>query len=129
MRLLLDTHALLWFLSGDGRLGEAAALLVTDPDNEVFVSAASLWEISIKVRLGKLRADLEAIIGAMGSAGLTFLDLKATHLLALEHLPSFPDHKDPFDHLLIAQSLAESFKFVSDDRNAARYGIDLVRCS
>ena len=129
MRLLLDTHALLWFLGDDARLGEAAASLVTDPANDVFVSVASLWEITIKARIGKLRADVTAIIDAIGSAGLTLLELKTAHLVAQQRLPSFPDHRDPFDHLLIAQSLVERLAFVSDDRHAPRYGVDLVRCS
>jgi len=129
MRLLFDTHAVLWFLSADTRLGAAATTLVTDPDNDVFVSIASLWEITIKNRIGKLQADMVAVTDAIAGAGLTLLDLKPVHLTTLQRLPVFADHRDPFDHLLIAQSLSERLTFVSNDRHAPRYGIDLVRCS
>jgi PIN domain nuclease of toxin-antitoxin system len=129
MRLLLDTHALLWFLSADTRLGNAATALVTDPENDVFVSIASLWEITIKRRIGKLDADVVAVSDAIASAGLTLLDLKPSHLATLQSLPIFADHRDPFDHLLVAQSLSERLTFVSNDQHAPRYGIDLVRCS
>ena len=129
MRLLLDTHAMLWLMSDDARLGPAAANLITDPENDVFVSIASLWDITIKSRIGKLRADVAAITDAIASAGLTLLDMKPSHLTTLHRLPIFADHRDPFDHLLIAQSLSERLTFVSNDRHAPRYGIDLVRCS
>jgi PIN domain nuclease of toxin-antitoxin system len=129
MRLLLDTHAVLWFLSADARLGAVATALVTDPDNDVFVSIASLWEITIKSRIGKLEADVVAVTDAIASAGLSLLDLKPVHLATQQRLPVFADHRDPFDHLLIAQSLSERLTFVSNDQHAPRYGIDLVRCS
>jgi len=129
MRLLLDTHALLWFLGADPRLGDAATALVADTENHVFVSIASLWEITIKRRIGKLDADVVAISDAIAGSGLTLLDLKPAHLTALQRLPVFADHRDPFDHLLIAQSFAERLTFVSNDQHAPRYGIDLVRCS
>jgi len=129
MRLLLDTHALLWFLSADARLGGATTALVTDPENDVFVSIASLWEITVKRRIGKIDADVGAVSDAIASSGLTLLDLKPGHLAALQRLPVFADHRDPFDHLLIAQGFAERLTFVSNDPHAPRYGIDLVRCS
>jgi len=129
MRLLLDTHAVLWFLDADVRLGPVATQFVTDPDNDVFVSIASLWEITIKNRLGKLRVDAATVTDASANAGLTLLDLKPMHLATLQRLPVFADHRDPFDHLLIAQSLSERLTFVSNDQHAQRYGIDLVRCS
>lgn len=129
MRLLLDTHAVLWFLDADVRLGPVATQFVTDPDNDVFVSIASLWEITIKNRIGKLRVDAATVTDASASAGLTLLDLKPMHLMTLQRLPVFADHRDPFDHLLIAQSLSERLTFVSNDQHAPRYGIDLVRCS
>ena len=129
MRILLDTHALLWFLTADAQLGTEAAAMISDPDNDVFVSIASLWEITIKSRIGKLEADIEAVTAAVATAGLTLLDLKPVHLAAHQRLPVFPDHRDPFDHLLIAQSQSERLTFVSNDRHAPRYGIDLVRCS
>jgi len=129
MRLLLDTHALLWFLSADARLGDAATALVADPENDVFASIASLWEITIKKRIGKLDADVMAVSDAIAGSGMTLLDLKPGHLTTLQSLPVFADHRDPFDHLLIAQVFAERLTFVSNDQHAPRYGIDIVRCS
>jgi PIN domain nuclease of toxin-antitoxin system len=129
MRLLLDTHTVLWFLSANDRLGDAATALVTNPENDVFVSVATLWEITVKRRIGKLDADVVAVSDAMASSGLTLLELKPGHLATLQRLPIFPDHRDPFDHLLIAQSLSERLTFMSNDQHAPRYGVDLVRCS
>lgn len=103
--------------------------MITDLENDVFVSIASLWEITIKSRIGKLDADLEAVTAAVATAGLTLLDLKPAHLATHQRLPIFADHRDPFDHLLIAQSQSEGLTLISNDRHAARYGIDLVRCS
>ncbi|HEV2676928.1 MAG TPA: type II toxin-antitoxin system VapC family toxin [Aliidongia sp.] len=129
MRFLLDTHALLWFLSADARLGPKTAAAISDLENDVFVSIASLWEITVKNRIGKLEADVEAVTSAVAASGLTLLDLKPAHLVAHKRLPIFVEHRDPFDHLLIAQSQSESLTFVSNDKHAPRYGIDLIRCS
>jgi PIN domain nuclease of toxin-antitoxin system len=127
MRLLLDTHALLWWLSDDGRLGSQARALIEDPGNDVLVSMVSLWEIAVKVRIGKLQADLREIVEAVSREGFSSLDIGITHLLALVGLPKH--HRDPFDHLLIAQAIAEDALFVSEDRNAPRYEVRLMTCS
>ena len=127
MRLLLDTHALLWWLADDGRLGREARDRIEDPGNDVFVSVASLWEIVVKVRVGKLEADIERIVDEVRRSGFTRLDIGTSHLVALAGLAMH--HRDPFDHLLIAQAVAEGLVFVSDDRNVSRYSVQLVRCS
>ncbi len=127
MRLLLDTHALLWWLSDDSRLGAQARALIEDPGNDVLVSMVSLWEIAVKVRVGKLQADVREIVDHVAREGFSPLDVGVSHLLTLVELPKH--HRDPFDHLLIAQAIAEDAVFVSEDRNAPRYEVRLVTCS
>ena len=127
MKLLLDTHALLWWLSDDDRLGSLARELIEDPGNDVLVSMVSLWEIAVKVRIGKLVAELKAIVDAVQREGFSRLDIGSAHLLTLLGLPAH--HRDPFDHLLIAQAITEDAAFVSDDRNAPRYPVRLITCT
>ena len=129
MKLLLDTHVLLWWLSDDGRLGQQARDLIADPGNDVLVSAVSLWEIVVKVRVGKLEADITEIARAVERERFTLLGIGSAHLAALDRLPRYPDHRDPFDHLLIAQAVAEGATFMSEDRNAPRYAVAFVTCS
>ncbi|PDT07223.1 type II toxin-antitoxin system VapC family toxin [Rhizobium sp. M1] len=127
MRLLLDTHALLWWLNDDEKLGNHARRLIGDPENDVLVSAVSLWEITVKLRIGKLDADLEEIVAILPDQGFDRLDISDAHLIALAALPLH--HRDPFDHLLMAQAVVEGAYLVSDDQNVALYGIPFVTCS
>lgn len=127
MRVLLDTHALLWWLTDDIQLGRQARELVEDPGNDVLISVVSLWEIVVKTRVGKLEADIKEIMDAVEQEGFTLLDIGIAHLLSLVGLPMH--HRDPFDHLLIAQAISEDATFVSEDRNTARYPVRMVRCS
>ncbi len=127
MRLLLDTHALLWWLTDDDRLGRAIRDRIEDPGNDVVVSVVSLWEIVVKVRVGKLEADIGQIVDEVRRSGFTRLDVGTAHLVALGGLAMH--HRDPFDHLLMAQAIAEDLVFVSDDRNVPRYPVQSVTCS
>jgi PIN domain nuclease of toxin-antitoxin system len=127
VKFLLDTHALLWWLADDDQLGSAAREVVADPANDILISMVSLWEIVVKVRIGKLQADIEEIIEAVQREGFTVLDVSMAHLVALAGLPMH--HRDPFDHLLIAQAMTEDATFISEDRNAARYPVRIVTCS
>jgi PIN domain nuclease of toxin-antitoxin system len=127
VRVLLDTHALLWWLAGDKQLGPQAKDLVEDPLNDVLVSVVSLWEITVKTRIGKLHADLLEITDAIPHEGFTLLEIGIRHLLTLTALPMH--HRDPFDHLLIAQAIAEDATFLSADRNAASYPVRSLICS
>lgn len=127
MKFLLDTHALLWWLADDDQLGGAAREAVADPANDILISMVSLWEIVVKVRIGKLQADIEEIMSAVQREGFTVLDVGMAHLVALAGLPMH--HRDPFDHLLIAQAMTEDATFMSEDRNAARYPVRTVTCS
>lgn len=129
MRLLLDTHALLWWLSDGDELGQQARAIIADPGNDVLVSVASLWEIVVKVRIGKLQADIAEIEAAIVRDAFVRLDIRPFHLAQLGVLPKYPDHRDPFDHLLLAQALGENAAFVSEDRQVARYPIRIITCS
>jgi PIN domain nuclease of toxin-antitoxin system len=122
MRLLLDTHALLWWLADEG-LSAQAREAVADPANLVAVSAASAWEISIKKALGKLAApdDLEHQLEA---GGFEPLPISVAHAVAAGHLPRH--HEDPFDRMLIAQALAEGLTVVTRDKRFYDYGIPLL---
>lgn len=127
MKLLLDTHALLWWLSDDARLGAPAREFVADPANDILVSVVSLWEIQVKCRIGKLAADMPELLREIAGQGFGLLPIDPPHLLRLGSLPAH--HRDPFDHLLIAQALVERATFVSDDRHAPLYDVPMVTCS
>ena len=127
MKLLLDTHALLWWLSDDQRLGQRARALIADPGSDILVSVVSLWEIVVKLRVGKLQADIDAIERAIVRGRFQRLEITPSHLAVLTNLPLH--HRDPFDHLLIAQALDEDALLVSDDRNMPLYLTRLMSCS
>ncbi len=122
MRLLLDTHIFLWAVAGSPLLKPAARHLIEDAD-EVYVSAASIWEVAIKARLGKIEADVQALAAAVGDSGFLELPVSAAHAAGVARLDLH--HNDPFDRLLVAQALAEPLKFLTADEVLARYS-DLV---
>ena len=127
MRLLLDTHYALWWQMGDARLTPEIVRLVQQAD-AVFVSQASLWEITIKAGLGKLKIDLPVFEQQVEQMGFAWLPISNQHILMLSALPSFEDHRDPFDRLLVAQSRCEPLLLLTADSKLARYGAT-VRCS
>ena len=120
MNLLLDTHVLLWWLAGAPQLSEATVEVIADPANLVAVSAASIWEISIKAALGKLRTDA-SIAEAVAEAGFEPLPIDFAHAEAAGALPDH--HRDPFDRMLIAQAMIEGFVIVTRDPAFAAYGV------
>jgi PIN domain nuclease of toxin-antitoxin system len=116
VRLLLDTHALLWWLDGDRRLSLKARRAIASQSNSLFVSAVSAWEITTKARLGKLpgATDVAADVAAcVASQGFLSLDVTILHAQRAGRLPGV--HRDPFDRMLIAQSQIEDIALVSDD--------------
>lgn len=127
MKLLLDTHVLLWALNDSARLGPTARSLIADRANDVLVSVASLWEVALKSQAGKLRADVQDISNAITRSGVALLGIEVAHLVALTSLPRY--HKDPFDHLLIAQGMSENAALMSDDRNMPKYPVQVIGCS
>jgi PIN domain nuclease of toxin-antitoxin system len=126
VKLLLDTHALLWWLSDDRRLGPRVRALIADPSNDVLISVVSLWEIVVKRRIGKLEADIGQIEQALGRDEFVRLSITPGHLAALALLPDH--HRDPFDHLLIAQAIVEDAVFISDDLDMRKYPLKLQTC-
>lgn len=113
MRLLLDTHILLWWVMGDRRLPKSLARTIASQDNDVAISAASIWEIAIKRTLGRIDVDLDELLSSMTADGFTELPLRFGHSLRLESIPRH--HDDPFDRILIAQSIAEGRRLVTRD--------------
>lgn len=122
MRLLLDTHVFLWAVVDSRKLKAAARRTLLNAE-QVYVSAASIWEIAIKARLGKLDGDPEALAAAIEPSGFLELPVTARHAARVEKLPLH--HHDPFDRLLLAQALSEPLLFVTADATLARYS-DLV---
>lgn len=122
-RLLLDTHAFLWWLSDDSSLGADARQMIGEPRNQVLVSAASIWEISIKQAKGMLEApeDLEALVE---DEGFTKLPISLFHGQQAGKLPEI--HRDPFDRMLIAQAQAEGLELVTADGIIPQYGVRVV---
>jgi PIN domain nuclease of toxin-antitoxin system len=124
MQALLDTHALLWWLSDDRALTKRARTMIGDPANSVLVSAASAWEIATKVRLGKLptAADLAAdFAGHLQREAFQMLEISWDHAIRAGLLPG--PHKDPFDRMLIAQAQAENIPIVSNEAVFDTYGV------
>jgi PIN domain nuclease of toxin-antitoxin system len=121
VRLLLDTHLLLWATASSKRLTREARDLIEDMSNEVYFSAASLCGIAIKSTLGRsdFRIDVAALATALPAMGLAELPVTAAHAVALTRLPAL--HRDPFDRLLIAQSIAEPLVLVTNDAVLAQY--------
>lgn len=124
---MLDTHALLWWAGDDPRIGPQSRSLLRDRSNQVLVSVVSLWEIALKARVGKLASDLKEISEGLEQDGFSRLGITDSHLAALVGLPTH--HKDPFDHLLIAQAVMEQATLMSEDRWMPSYPVSVVRCS
>jgi PIN domain nuclease of toxin-antitoxin system len=124
VRLLLDTHALIWWLSGDPMLSAMAKAAVGDSDNDVFVSAASAWEITTKYRIGKLSqaaALAYNVSGALAGQGFVELPITVRHGQTAGSLPG--PHRDPFDRMLIAQATLSDLVLVSNEAVFDRYGV------
>lgn len=127
MRLLLDTHALLWWLDGDRRLSRKVRSAIGSEDNLIVVSAASAWEISTKARLGKLPGAVEVaadVASAVASQGFSPLDITISHAQRAGRLTG--EHRDPFDRMLIAQAQMEDLAIVSNDSVFDSYAVERV---
>jgi len=127
VKLLLDTQAFLWWVEGTPALGRRARTAVANPDNEVFFSIASCWELAIKLSLGKLRLTqrLDRFIPEqLRVNGFSLLAVELRHVVDVVDLPFH--HRDPFDRLLAAQALHDDLAIVSADRAFRRYGVTVV---
>lgn len=119
MRLLVDTQLLVWWFAGR-RIPRRADELIRDPANRLFASAASLWEIAIKASLGKIEVEPAALDTALRDGGFLELPVSSRHAMRVALLPLH--HRDPFDRLLVAQSLCESMRLLTGDQALAAYG-------
>ena len=122
-RLLLDTHALVWWLSDVSRLSEAARAAIAEPRNDIFVSAVTGWEIAVKRAMGRMTAP-DNLSAMVEERGFTHLPLTFHHAEQAGNLP--PHHRDPFDRLLVAQAQAEGLILVTRDARIPRYGIRIL---
>lgn len=121
MKLLLDTHLLLWAAEGVRRIPRSARPLISDPGNELLFSAASLWEIAIKSALNRpdFQVDARTLRRSLLDNGYAELPILSEHAVAIDALPSI--HKDPFDRLLVAQATVEGITLLTDDATLAKY--------
>ena len=130
MNLLLDTHTLLWCIENHPDLSKKALLLIDDLNNDIFVSMVSFYEVAIKVNIGKMKLGktIEAFYRQTIIAKIEVLPISPIHLNALSSLPLFPNHKDPFDRLIIATALTENLPIISADNKFALYKelVDIV---
>lgn len=129
MKLLLDTHTLLWYTTNAPQISQAAIQLIMDPSHEVFMSPASYWEIAIKVSIGKLilNQPYEDFVDAcVNRYGFVILAIDPRHTAAVASLPYPANHRDPFDRLLVAQALVEHMTLASVDPKLDAYGVTRV---
>ena len=127
MKYLLDTHAFLWFVTDDNRLSQKARSIIKSNANEIYFSAASAWEISIKIRLGRLTIaeELEPfIVKQLAENSFSTLSITIFHSIYTSKLPDI--HKDPFDRIIIAQSNVENMSLISKDKNIKKYKVPIV---
>jgi PIN domain nuclease of toxin-antitoxin system len=127
VRVLVDTHVFLWDLLEDRRSSRKAKQVVSSDEHELVFSLVSLWEIAIKMKIGKLNtigSSVAYIRDEMNAYGMELLPIRYEHILQLEALPHH--HNDPFDRLLIAQALTESLQILTGDAAFQQYGVKLV---
>jgi PIN domain nuclease of toxin-antitoxin system len=129
VKILLDTHAFLWLIAGDLNLSPTARDIIEAPGNEALLSTASLWEMAIKVSLGKLTLSFEdpfaeAIGGQLRENGVAVLPLEITHVGRVAVMPFH--HRDPFDRLIVAQALVENLPIVGRDQAFDNYGVQRI---
>ena len=127
MRLLLDTHLLLWAAGDSPRLSDKARATISDPAHEKIFSVASLWEIAVKTSLGRsdFVVDAERLRTAMLANRFTELTIQASHVFQIARLPAI--HRDPFDRMLVAQALEERLTLLTSDPVVASYSAAIVR--
>ncbi|HOZ45095.1 MAG TPA: type II toxin-antitoxin system VapC family toxin [Candidatus Hydrogenedentes bacterium] len=126
MKLLLDTHAFIWWDSEPEKLSPRALSLCEDSANQLHLSTASLWEIQIKSRLGRLKLSLplpEIVTTQQEANGLVLLSIHPDHVYALNALPAL--HKDPFDRMLVAQARSEGLHLITHDETVRTYPVDV----
>ncbi|MBC8486459.1 MAG: type II toxin-antitoxin system VapC family toxin [Bacteroidetes bacterium] len=126
MNIIIDTHALIWYIEGEKRLSKTAISAIENLNNQVFVSKASLWELAIKISLGKLKISIgfDDLKKFLLENGFSILDYNFDHLITLLSLQYH--HRDPFDRLIIAQSIYNRFNIVTIDKNFRKYDVKII---
>jgi len=127
LNLLLDTHTLIWFLEGDERLGTVAKNHIENPNNTSFVSIATFWEIAIKISIKrlKLQIPLQRFKSLLWENGIEILPITIEHTIQVSQLPFH--HNDPFDRLLVAQSISENMILLSKDEKFKMYNVQITK--
>lgn len=120
MKILLDTHVLLWWLAGDRRLPAKAKQVIENPHNNIVVSSVNIWEIVVKHALGRIAIELPELEVAITDSGFLPLDITAKHAIEVGNLPMY--HRDPFDRMLIAQCIVERAHLLTHDSALSEYG-------
>jgi len=123
-RLILDTHILLWWLCDSSRLRTKTRNLIANPENDIYISSASVWEASIKRALGKLEFDHEELLVAIKSGGFQEIAITVQHGIVAGGLPRH--HDDPFDRMLIAQAQVECFSIITHDAQFKQYDVPVI---
>ena len=123
---LLDTHAAIWFFNGSGTLSKTADGIIRDFSNPIYISIVSVWELAIKIGVGKLEFNgkINGFISLAERNEITILPIKPSHLTTLETLPML--HRDPFDRLLVATAIDEQMTLITADENIAQYDVPLI---
>jgi len=124
--ILLDTHTAIWFFNGSPNLSEKAKQEILNPDNRVNISVVSVWELAVKINIGKLKFSrgVAGFLELLNSNGFQLLNITTRHLLELERLPLH--HRDPFDRILVAAAISEEMKFVTADKDMLPYSLQCV---
>ena len=135
MKVLIDTHIALWSLYDSRRLSSLSVEILSDPKNDFFVSLASVWEVEIKHGIGKLEVPSEAFVDDCKAMGFNLLPINEKHIISLSLLEKAEGgHKDPFDRMLLAQSVSEGMMFLTEDSRILDYSLpniikpDQLRC-
>lgn len=125
MKILLDTHTFIWFINGNNLLPEKVMRLISDPENRCFLSIASIWEIAIKISIGKLklRSNFEKIRDFLTANSIVLLPLEFEHLQTLLKLEYY--HRDPFDRVIISQGISDNLIILTKDSNFGSYPVKL----
>ena len=126
MKYLLDTHILLWLTTDDQKLSNEVRKIVDQ--NNCCISSVSIWEVALKFSIGKLNLDggLAEFLNAVNDLNFERIEITDPHLLELSKLVLYPEHKDPFDRLLIAQAKAEGMKIVTNDKEFKKYDLEII---
>ena len=121
MRFLLDTHVIIWYFEDSPGLPRKIAEIIDDPENEIYISSVSLWEIAIKVNIGKLdlQVSLNELLHTITNSEFSVIQIEDDYLNGLEKLPAI--HKDPFDRMIISSALSENLTIITVDNNIQQY--------